>query len=37
MDEKRVTEDFLRFIRHEAMQMNTTQDIVINIIKQTEI
>ena len=37
MDEKRIKDDFLRFIRHEAMQMNTTQGQVINIIKKTKI
>ena len=32
-DSKRISEDFQRFIRHESMQMNVTQDEVIEIIK----
>lgn len=36
-DEKRITDDFMRFIRHEAMQMNVTQDDVTEIIKTIQI
>lgn len=30
--EEEVKEDFARFIRHEAMRANTTQDEILNII-----
>ena len=32
MTDKEIIEDFHRFIRHEAMCANTTQDEILNII-----
>ena len=32
LSEKEIFEDFQRFIRHEAMRANTTQDEILNII-----
>lgn len=36
-DRKRIADDFARFIRHEAMQMNVTQDDVTEVIKNVKI
>lgn len=32
MTDKEIIEDFHRFVRHEAMRANTTQDEILNII-----
>jgi hypothetical protein len=32
--EKEMIEDFKRFVRHEAMRANTTQENVLNIINE---
>lgn len=32
LSDKEIFEDFQRFIRHEAMRANTTQDEILNII-----
>lgn len=32
IEEKEILDDYARFIRHEAMRANTTQDEILNII-----
>lgn len=36
MTKKEIYEDYLRFIRHEAMRANTTQDVILKIINNGE-
>ena len=37
ISEKEIREDFARFIRHEAMRANISQEEVLTILKQQEL